>query len=83
MTYRDSKDTIINLIKCKVALLNRYLKSDNVFPEIVERHRSELIGMLLCLKNISSSNEAWCIEDLDYRIEFGYYDVNGKWISVE
>ena len=83
MTYTDAKDTIINVIRNRVAMLNMYEKTDDVVPETVERFRNEISGMLICLKNISSTNEFWCINYLEDCTEFGYYDENGQWVSVE
>lgn len=83
MTYTDAKDTIINVIRDTVAMLNTYVKTDDVVPETVARFRNEIRGMLICLKNISSSNEFWCINYLGDCTEFGYYDENGQWVSVE
>lgn len=83
MTYIDAKRTIIDCIRTRVCMLNMYEKTVDVLPEIVERFRNEICGMLICLRNISTTNEDWCINYLEDCTEFGYYDENGEWFSVE
>lgn len=83
MTYTNAKNIIVNSIRTKVAMLNYYVKTDDFDPETFKKLRNELRGMLVCLKNISSCNEFWCINYLGDCTEFGYYDENGQWVSVE
>ena len=83
MTYTDAKHTIINSIRNRVYMFNMYVKEDDSDPEIVQSLRNEITGMLICLKNISLPDETWCTKYIEGRIEFGYFDEFGIWISVQ
>ena len=83
MTYNKAKDSIIKVIKDRVATLNLLVKCVHPEHELVERFRIEIRGMLVCLNNICSADESWRVNYLDDFTEFGYFDDNGNWISVE
>lgn len=77
----NAQEIIIDLIRNKVAVMN--IVKDRASAEKTERFRHELTGMMICLKNISSTDEFYNINYLDSGYEFGYYDKEGKWYSIE
>lgn len=78
----NATETIIQIIRNKVAVMNTVRK--DVASETMERFRHELNGMMVCLKNVSSADCFYCINYFDNgSFEFGYYDDNGKWFSIE
>ena len=80
----NAKDTIISIIRNHVATMNTAFKTNKTeYAEYLERARIELRGMLVCLKNICSANEFYGINYYETGYEFGYYDENGIWISIE
>lgn len=76
-----AQEIIINIIRNKVAVMNTV--KETATSETMERFRHELMGMMVCLENVSPSNEFYNINYLDSGIEFGYYDECGKWYSIE
>lgn len=77
----SAQEIIVSTIRNRVAFMNMVKETATV--ESMERFRHELSGMLLCLKNVSSSNEFYNVNYLDSGYEFGYYDEHGKWYSIE
>lgn len=81
-TRFSAADTIRNIISAHVKMLNLALKDDE--KEAFERFRAETMGMLICLKNITvSENRFYNINIYDDRVEFGYYDDNHKWNVIK
>lgn len=74
-------EIIIDIIRNKVAVMNTV--RDEADTETMERFRHELNGMMVCLKNLSPKNEFYNIYILEDGYEFGYYDANGRWFSIE
>ena len=77
----SAQELVIKVIRNKVAVMNSV--KDKASAETMERFRHELTGMMICLKNISSPDEFYNINYLDSGYEFGYYDKDGKWFSIE
>lgn len=77
----NAQEIVITVIRNKVAMMNAVRHAASA--ETMERFRHELTGMMICLKNISSSDEFYAINYLDDGYEFGYYDKDGKWVSIE
>lgn len=76
-----AQEIIINIIRNQVSVMNMVKETET--SETMERFRHELIGMIVCLNNVSSANEFYDIKYLDSGIEFGYYDECGSWYSIE
>lgn len=83
MCYNEAKDSIIKVIKDRVAMLNLLVKCAHPEHELVERFRIEIRGMLVCLNNICPADEFWRVNYLDDFTEFGYFNEAGDWISLE
>ncbi len=78
----SAKELIIKVIRNKVAMMN--LVRGFAPADTMERYRHELTGMMVCLKNITSSDEFYCINYLDDgSFEFGYYDDSHNWWSID
>ena len=77
----NAQEIVIAVIRNQVAMMNAVKYSAST--ETMERLRHELTGMMICLKNISSSDEFYNINYIDGGYEFGYYDKDGKWFSIE
>lgn len=75
-------ETIKSLISNKIEVMNLLIKNPNYSTEAHERMRNELMGMLVCLKNINDNGNFYCINYWDNAIEFGYYDTESKWIHI-
>lgn len=76
----NAVETIKDIIKAKVNVMNYYRKDAD--HETFERIRHELMGMLVCLKNINNDDKFYSFNYLEDKIEFGYYDENSKWIVI-
>lgn len=79
----NAQDVIIKIIRNKVAVMNVLASQDYPDTEALERFRHELTGMMICLKNINSTNDFYCINYWENSYEFGYYDEGGAWFSIE
>lgn len=79
----NTYEIIINIIRNKVAVMNILMKSEDQNIEACERLRHELTGMMICLKNITTEDKFYCTNFCEDRIEFGYYDADGKWVVIE
>lgn len=77
----NAKEMIIKLIRNRVAIMN--ILKDTATAEQMERYRHELNGMLICLKNVAGGDEFYNVNYFDSGYEFGYYDEEGKWFSIE
>lgn len=87
MTSAEKK--IIEIISHKIAWINVCTKNhERIFPNTdrqdnINRLFCELKGMLICLKNITTTNRVYTVNDMGDYVEFGYYDTNSKWIIIE
>lgn len=77
-------ETVLEIVRNKVAVMNicfnsYYERKD----EALERYRHELTGMLVCLKNINETENFYNVNYSENGYEFGYYDAEGKWVSIE
>lgn len=79
----NATETIKEIIRNKVAVINEYIKSGNVEGETFERIRHELVGMMICFRNICEDDNAYCINYYEDGVEFGYYDEHGRWFTIE
>lgn len=77
----SAQEIIIDIIRNKVAVMNTVRNEADT--ETMERFRHELNGMMICLKNLAAKNEFYNIYYLKDGYEFGYYDDNGRWFSIE
>lgn len=82
MSKTDVIDTIISMLKYRVSILNLNEKFVELVSENIEQFKIE-IDVLLLLLNLVCSYEHWTVNYLVDRIELGYYDDNGNWVSVE
>lgn len=71
---------IIQLISNRTKMLNMALRENN--KEAFERFRHEINGMLICLRNVST-DVLYCLNILEDKCEFGYYDNSGFWYTIE
>lgn len=76
-------ETIKEIIRNKVALINMYMKSEGCDSHTFDRFRNELVGMMICLKNINTETSFYCINYYEDHVEFGYYTDSHKWVSIE
>lgn len=73
-------DTVIRLISARVGTAN--LAMSHMNRSDFDRRRNELIGMLVCLRNIDDSDRHYCIDYYADHIEFGYF-VDHKWVKIK
>lgn len=83
MKSKNAFETVKEIVRNKVAVMNLYEKQDDCNAETVERFRNELSGMMICLKSITPDDTFYCINYYETGYEFGYYDKNHNWISIE
>lgn len=76
----NAQEIIIQLIRNKTNMINMALRENN--KEAFERFRHEINGMLICLRNVSNDG-FYCLNFLEDKCEFGYYDKNGVWYTIE
>lgn len=77
----NAVEIIKALIKTRVAVVNfGFTRMDGA---TFEWQRHELMGMLICLKNVKSDDNFYCFNYYENHVEFGYYDNEGKWNVIE
>ena len=76
-------ETIKEVVKTRIAFIN--LVAETSFgAEVYERHRNELTGMMICLKNVNETENFYSLQyDENGKISLGYYDENGRWIEEQ
>lgn len=77
----NAVEIIKELIKNRVAVVNLgFARMDGA---TFERQRLDLMGMLVCLKNIKNDDNFYCLTYDENHVEFGYYDNTSKWNVIE
>ena len=76
----NAVETIKEIIRHKVNVLNYYRKDAD--HETFERIRHELTGMLVCLKNVNDDDKFYSFNYYEDKVEFGYYNADGKWVII-
>lgn len=64
---------IISLITNAVEVLNLANKFDGKNVDFISTRKSEIKGMLICLKNITKSDKMYAFEYVENKYQFGYY----------
>lgn len=77
----EAQEIIIDVIRNSAAFINAM--RNKAPAEKVTMFRRELNGMLVCLNRLSPESKFYTIKDLEAGYEFGYYEDNGKWFSIE
>ena len=76
-------ETTKEIIRNRVYMINQYRETVDEWDNTTDRLMHELTGMLVILKNISDDENFYNIQFNGKRVEFGYYDANSKWITIE
>lgn len=76
-------ETTKEIIRNRVYMINQYRETVNEWDNTTDRLMNELTGMLVILKNISDDENFYNIQFDGKRVEFGYYDANHNWITIE
>lgn len=77
----EAQEIIIDVVRSNVALINAM--RNKAPAEKVMMFRHELEGMMVCLNKLSPKSKFYAVKDLEDGYEFGYYEDNGKWFSIE
>ena len=80
---KNAEQTIKEIIKNKVTVMNLYMNTKEYQDENFQRFASELRGMLICLKNITDGTDLYAVNFYDDHIEFGAYDSVGRFAIIQ
>ena len=75
---------ILNIIITEIKVINICIRNgNNNEDECIKRKKSELRGMMICLKNINTTDLMYTLqEDENGEIGIGYFDKEGVWWKI-